>query len=97
MTVDNWAGRGSPKHAVVIYDQKGKVTADLTYTQVMRGSPPCNECSSMDGPFLSWGYRKIDFTSYGSGDEWFLIFRDEQGKGPTISLTTGKLKQMPRP
>lgn len=96
VTLDNWAGRGSPNHAVVIYDQKGKVTVDLTYAQVMRGSPPCNRCSSMDGPFLTWGYRKIDFTSYGLGDEWFLILRDEQGKGPTISLTTGKLKQMPK-
>ena len=53
VTVDNWAGYGSPKHAVVIYDQKGKVTADLTYAQVMRGLPPCTECGSMDGPFLT--------------------------------------------
>lgn len=97
VTVDNWAGYGSPKHAVVIYDQKGKITADLTYAQVMRGSPPCDECGSMDGPFLTGGYRKIDFTSYGNQDEWFLMLRDARGKGPTISLKTGKLKQRAKP
>ena len=95
VTLDNWAGYGSPKHAVVVYSPQGKVTADLTYAQVMQGSPACNACQSMDGPFLSWGYQKIDFTSYGNGDEWFLILRDAKGKGPTLSLKTGKLKQMP--
>lgn len=97
VTLDNWAGYGSPKHALVIYDLKGKVTADLTYEQVMRGSPPCPKCQSMDGAFLSWGYApseggKIDFTTYGQQDEWFILLRDAQGQGPTISLRTGEFK-----
>lgn len=43
----------------------------------------------MDGPFITGGYRP-SFNIY--GNEGFLLLRDDKGKGPTVSLKTGKLK-----
>ncbi len=93
VTLDNWAGHGSPAHAVVIYDPQGKLVADLKFSQVIPDAKACPRCGaqSMDGPFITGGY-KASFTSYGTADEWFLVLRDEAGKGPSISLKTGKLK-----
>lgn len=91
VTLDNWAGHGSPAHAVVIYDPAGKVMADLKFSQVVTDAKACARCGSMDGPFLTWGYTP-KFTSYGNQDEWFLVLRNDKGKGPTVSLKTGKLK-----
>lgn len=89
--LDNWAGHGSPAHAIVIYDPHGKLVADLKFSQVVTDPKACPRCGSMDGPFITGGYR-ASFTSYGNADEWFLVLRDDKGKGPTVSLKTGKLK-----
>lgn len=89
ITLDNWAGSGSPKHAVVIYDLKGKVTADLGFSDVVPDAGACPRCGSMDGPFLTRGYTP-KFTFY--GEDVHLALRDAAGKGPAINLVTGKLK-----
>ncbi|WP_104990202.1 hypothetical protein [Deinococcus sp. NW-56] len=98
VTLDNWAGSGSPKHAVVIYDLQGKVTADLKFSDVVPAPDACPRCQSMDGPFLSWGYTP-KFTFY--GEDVHLALRNPQGKGPSLNLVTGKLKTLwngqPRP
>lgn len=89
VTLDNWAGDGSPRHAVVVYDLKGKVTADLKFSDVVPDARACPRCGSMDGPFLSWGYTP-KYVFYGG--EPHLALRSPTGKGPTINLVTGKLK-----
>lgn len=91
VTLDNWAGYESPRHAVVIYDAKGKVVADLNFSQVITNPKSCPRCNSMDGPFLTSGYTP-KFFLYGNGDEWYLLLRDEKGQGPTINLQTGQFK-----
>lgn len=89
VTLDNWAGVGSPAHAVVIYNRSGRVVADLSFSQVIPQAAACPRCQSMDGPFLTGVYQP-KFTAY--GQEWFLLLRDAKGHGPTISLSTGRLK-----
>ncbi|MDO4245250.1 MAG: hypothetical protein Q4C89_04445, partial [Deinococcus sp.] len=39
---------------------------------------------------VSTGGYKPSFTFY--GNEGFLLLRDDKGQGPTVSLSTGKLK-----
>ncbi|MDL2344880.1 hypothetical protein QOL99_12060 [Deinococcus sp. MIMF12] len=98
VTLDNWAGSGSPRHAVVVYDLNGKVTADLKFSDVVAAPDACPRCFSMDGPFLSWGFAP-KFVFY--GEDVHLALRDFQGKGPSLNLVTGKLKTVwngqPRP
>lgn len=91
VTLDNWAGAGSPAHAVVIYDPSGRVVADLSFSQVITRPGACPACMSMDGPFLSRQYQP-KFNVYGSGNGWFLALRNAAGQGPTISLRTGQFK-----
>lgn len=97
VTLDNHAGYGSPRHAVVIYDLRGKVTADLSFAQLVPDPTDCR-CASMDGPFLYWAYR-VDWAFY--GEDIHLALRDDQGRGPSINLVTGKPKTLwngkPRP
>lgn len=98
VTLDNHAGYGRPRHAVVIYDLQGRVTADLSFAQVVPNAADCRACGSMDGPFLSWGYQP-KWVFY--GNDVHLALRDDRGQGPTINLVTGKLKTLwnggPRP
>ena len=89
VTLDSWAGAGSPAHAVVIYSPSGRIVADLSFSQVITRPGACPACMSMDGPFLSGQYRP-KFNMYGDG--WFLVLRNTGGQGPTISLTTGQFK-----
>jgi len=70
VTLDSWAGAGSPAHAVVIYNPSGRVVADLSFSQVITRPGACPACMSMDGPFLSGPYRP-KFNMYGNG--WFLV------------------------
>lgn len=98
VTLDNWAGYGSPRHAVVIYDLTGRVTADLNFSQVVPNAKDCPACDSMDGPFLSWNYQP-KWVFY--GNDVHLALRDGKGRGPNINLVTGKFKTLwngkPRP
>ena len=91
VTIDNWAGYGSPQHAVVIYNLTGKVVADLSYAQVVPNPKSCPRCNSMDGLFLMNAYTPRLFLG-GNGDEWWLLLRDEKRQGPTIDLKTGQPK-----
>ncbi|WP_146009631.1 hypothetical protein [Deinococcus planocerae] len=98
VTLDNHAGYGSPRHAVVVYDPGGRVTADLSFAEVVPNASGCRACGSMDGPFLTWGYQP-KWVFY--GNDVHLALRDKDGRGPTINLVTGKLKTLwngqPRP
>ncbi|WP_278911786.1 hypothetical protein [Deinococcus wulumuqiensis] len=90
VTLDNWGGENGTMHAVVIYDPTGKVVADLNYSQVTSGFA-CARCNAAGGPLVTLAYTP-KYTSYGNADEWFLLLRDDKGRGPTISLRTGKHK-----
>ena len=88
VTVDTYAGDRQGRHALVIYDPKGKVLADLTYAEVVRGKVehPRFQVGGISGPFLSQAYA-VKFT-YES--KLLLAFKDAQGRGPVFNPETGK-------
>jgi len=89
VTLDHWAGIGSPSQAVVIYLSLGRVTVDLSFSQVVFRPGAGPACMLMDGPFLSGPYQP-KFNAYGG--EWFLLLRNACGQAPAINLTTGQFK-----
>ncbi|UQN05734.1 hypothetical protein [Deinococcus sp. QL22] len=88
VTIDNHAGYGQPKNALVIYGLKGQVLANYSFDQLVPKPADCRACYLLGEPFLMAGFR-IKWAYY---DVPHLALRDENGKGPTTNLVTGKLK-----
>ncbi|THF68623.1 hypothetical protein E7T06_15640 [Deinococcus sp. Arct2-2] len=88
VTIDNHAGYGQPKNALVVYGLKGQILANYSFNQLGLKPEDCRACYLLDTPFLIGGF-KAKWVYY---DVPHLALRDENGKGPTINLVTGKLK-----
>ena len=88
VTLDNYAGNGEPKNALVVYSAKGQTLAQYTYRDLFPTCQLCGGRAGMAAPYLATQF-KATWTYY---DVSHLALRDENGKGPTINLVTGKLK-----
>lgn len=89
ITLDTYGGDQRGRHALVIYSPKGKVVADLSFSQVVPGDPSYAKFSlGVSGLFLTKGFQ-AKFVYY---DKPYFALRDAEGKGPVFDLDTGNRK-----
>lgn len=88
VTLDNYAGNGDPKNALVVYGLSGQPLAHYTYAELFPNCQSCGGSYGMAAPYLTSKYT----ATWAYYDVIHLALRDGNGKGPTINLVTGKLK-----
>lgn len=90
VTLDTYGGDRQGRHALVIYDRRGRVVADLPFSNVVPGEPDYARFGSgISGSFLSRGFE-AKFVYY---DRPYFALRDARGRGPVFDLETGRQKR----